>query len=598
MPFRANRFLPRLEAAAQRREVGHTERVLAVARVVLVLAALGALALDPVEPVHFAPAAYLLTGLYLLYALLTLAWMNFHPRPSRAFQVGLQAVDIFWPALLSVFTWDLGGVFFLFYLFVLLEAAYRWGLRETLATALAMATLVLAQGFLPLRGAVPPPFLSDASPWALFMMRGPYLLILGYLAGYMGEREKVPRWMAMVRGRALAEVQAQTSLRGAMQVMLGTACKLAGAGRAMVVAEEVGTRRAFLWDAKPATQGDAGLKVTSYELDAAQKECYRFEPPGHAWHVICPKEPCDPAGSLDLLALDEEGERLRGSSWTLPQALLAAHPFRSLLGLTTSYGSSWSGQVLLFDPDLGSGRRLALQFFQELVRRASPVVYGIFVARRLRSRAGAVERARVARELHDGVIQSLIALEMQMDVLRRRPEVQGTDWGRELGDIQLLLRVEVLSLRELMQQMRPLDLGPKQLLEFLAFTVDKFRRETSIAASFVSPLEEVHLPSSVCSEVARIVQEALANIRKHSQARHVVVRLEATDGAWRLVVDDDGRGFDFSGRLTHAELDAARKGPLVIKERVRSIGGELTVESLPGRGARLEITLPHKTHEQ
>jgi signal transduction histidine kinase len=110
-------------------------------------------------------------------------------------------------------------------------------------------------------------------------------------------------------------------------------------------------------------------------------------------------------------------------------------------------------------------------------------------------------------------------------------------------------------------------------------------------------LEDVRLPPPVCSEVGRIVQEALVNVRRHSGAHNVVVRFESAEGGWKLVVDDDGRGFDFSGRLTHAELDAARKGPLVIKERVRTIGGELTVDSLPGRGARLEITLPHKHHE-
>ena len=102
----------------------------------------------------------------------------------------------------------------------------------------------------------------------------------------------------------------------------------------------------------------------------------------------------------------------------------------------------------------------------------------------------------------------------------------------------------------------------------------------------------MRLPPRVCRELARIVQEALVNVRKHSSARNVLVRFGWEDGHWRLVVDDDGRGFPFSGRLTQADLDSARRGPLVIKERVRSIGGQLTVESTPGGGARLEITLP------
>jgi signal transduction histidine kinase len=96
----------------------------------------------------------------------------------------------------------------------------------------------------------------------------------------------------------------------------------------------------------------------------------------------------------------------------------------------------------------------------------------------------------------------------------------------------------------------------------------------------------------VCRELARIVQEALVNVRKHSQAAHVVVRFASHDGRWKLVVDDDGRGFPFAGRFDLAQLDADRRGPLVIKERVRTLGGEITIESTPGRGSRLEITLP------
>jgi signal transduction histidine kinase len=83
-------------------------------------------------------------------------------------------------------------------------------------------------------------------------------------------------------------------------------------------------------------------------------------------------------------------------------------------------------------------------------------------------------------------------------------------------------------------------------------------------------------------------------VRKHSGAANVILRLSLEGGAGRLVVDDDGRGFDFSGRLSQEELDAARKGPVIIKERVRAIGGELSIESAPGRGARLEITFPHE----
>jgi len=88
------------------------------------------------------------------------------------------------------------------------------------------------------------------------------------------------------------------------------------------------------------------------------------------------------------------------------------------------------------------------------------------------------------------------------------------------------------------------------------------------------------------------------NIRKHSGAHTVVVRFGRENGSWKLLVEDDGRGFGFTGRRSLEELEAASIGPRVIRERVRSVGGELAVESIPGWGARLEISLPLGAHER
>jgi len=140
------------------------------------------------------------------------------------------------------------------------------------------------------------------------------------------------------------------------------------------------------------------------------------------------------------------------------------------------------------------------------------------------------------------------------------------------------------------------DLDSRQLLRALADMVEQFRRRTGISARFASDTQDVALPPRVCREVARIVQEALVNVRKHSNAQSVWVRFGRENGSWTLQINDDGRGFDFSGHLSHAELDAIRQGPRVIKERVRSIGGQLAVDSLPGLGARLEITLPRHAY--
>ena len=142
--------------------------------------------------------------------------------------------------------------------------------------------------------------------------------------------------------------------------------------------------------------------------------------------------------------------------------------------------------------------------------------------------------------------------------------------------------------------MKSIDVDARKLPSFVNDTVERFQRETGISARFVFDLEPTGMPARTCRELTRIVQEALVNVRKHSKARQVVVRLSTDHNHWKLIIEDDGRGFDFSGRLSQAQLDEARKGPVVIKERVRLIDGELTIESNPGQGSRLEVTVPHE----
>jgi signal transduction histidine kinase len=85
-----------------------------------------------------------------------------------------------------------------------------------------------------------------------------------------------------------------------------------------------------------------------------------------------------------------------------------------------------------------------------------------------------------------------------------------------------------------------------------------------MTTTFVSEVEEVDLPPYVCRELARIVGEALMNARKHSRATEVKVSLAPLDGGWQILIDDNGRGFDFTGRLSHEEMAERRTGPAIL----------------------------------
>src|SRR5208337_3642811 len=185
-----------------------------------------------------------------------------------------------------------------------------------------------------------------------------------------------------------------------------------------------------------------------------------------------------------LIGLDADGRRITLDHAERFERLARKHAFQSMVMVSFVLGREWMGRLFLLDPALTGETEEELRFLLELARQAGPAVHNVLLLRRLRLRAGAVERARFARELHDGAVQSLIAVEMQVDVLRRQSAERPELAAAELGRIQTLLREEVLKLRELMQQLKTLDVDSKRLVAVLADTVERFQRETGIAAQF------------------------------------------------------------------------------------------------------------------
>jgi signal transduction histidine kinase len=143
-----------------------------------------------------------------------------------------------------------------------------------------------------------------------------------------------------------------------------------------------------------------------------------------------------------------------------------------------------------------------------------------------------------------------------------------------------------------MEGIRVDEVASGDLASHLSDVVDRFGRYTGIAARFVSGGHPAGLSPHARRQMASIVHEALVNIRKHSGAKRVLVRSDVVGDLWRVSIEDDGRGFPFAGRLTQEELDQQRQGPRTIGERARIIGGQLIVESKPGAGAKVEVTMP------
>ncbi len=155
-----------------------------------------------------------------------------------------------------------------------------------------------------------------------------------------------------------------------------------------------------------------------------------------------------------------------------------------------------------------------------------------------------------------------------------------------------LVQQESDELRRMVTDLRPLRVESADMRELMVGFAERFRNEYGLAVDLFIEDRNLRLPDRLCRELFQIYRESLHNVKKHANASHVVVKLEQDESKVFLVVDDNGLGFSFSGRYTSEELDRLRLGPISIKERTRSVGGTLTVESNPGHGARLTIEIP------
>jgi len=563
------------------------ERILAAARAVLAISSLVALYFDPAQPSRYATLAYVLLVLYSVYSCGLSVLLRFRTEVSAQFSLGVHAADVVWPAVISLFTDGPNSPFFLYFIFALLAAAFRWGMRGALLTA-AMATgtlLVETIGldYGPLAGVIGTQF--DANG---LIMRAVYLAIFGFLIGYLAETIKQRRAEALNISRLCAMARVDAGLKGTLHAVLPELLKLFRGHTLLLLTSETETNRGYLWRAE-ALDKMGETVFTSRQLDSAEAQGYLFPLPadwaGAVWRG---------GNRMSAILIDAGGARIRHAKCYLPKEFPAQRHFNRLLMSTVSVSPAVSARLFVLDPKIGWSSETQLRIFRNLVNQVAPAVYNVYLLRRLRSRATAVERARVARDLHDGVVQSLHAIGFRLYALRTQAAIDPVERDRELLDIQQLVQDEAANVRTLIQQLKPLDFDPRHLVDFLAGMIERYRSDTGIAAKFVCDLRDVAFPPHVCREVAGIVQEALVNVARHSGATNVLVRLGAQEGYWVLTVDDDGRGFEFCGRFSHSELEHAHQGPLVIHERVRAVGGELSIDTRPGRGARLEIKIPQQ----
>jgi two-component system NarL family sensor kinase len=199
--------------------------------------------------------------------------------------------------------------------------------------------------------------------------------------------------------------------------------------------------------------------------------------------------------------------------------------------------------------------------------------------------ARAEERARLAREIHDTLAQDLTAIALHIEGGMNQLERDPPRARERLEQALALSRASLEEARRSVLDLRTLPLAGKSLVEALGATGRAFTSETGIRVD-VHADGDLRLPLRIEAELFRIVQEALANVRRHARATEVTITVRTRAAQVRLVVRDDGQGFDAAAR------HEGRFGVLGMRERARLLGGTLRIEGRAGRGTTVRMAVP------
>jgi len=550
--------------AAERR---HLERQITYARPILMVLALVDLLEQP--PAGRGPHAVLFVTAYLCVSLVlaviqNLQWIG-EVRLPLLFD--LAALAAFLLLTLSVVA------FWFLYLFVALAVGIRWRMRSSviLAGVVTFALLVRTAMHGPLAW-------ENVLSW-IALSTGTFGAGVG--VSFLGNRQR----------RHVAEQEFLTQLTGLLDVDRGMAESLRlilnelvrafDCDEAILAFRDSELDRIFVWRLRAGDQS----RLSPENLPVTRSDGFLLDHPDASvcWNQL------DGAG--DGFGWNRKDGRPLKDLPRLPGPMRQELGWKSVLGVTLDVAGQPVGRVML-----GSAHRRLLrqdlQWFERIVRHLGSPLQNLFVLRHIRARAIEGERSRISREIHDGILQTLLSVDIQLEVLRRKVP-SGTEQAiNGLSSLQQTVRNETEELRRMVTDMRPLRVQSADLVDLMRGFAERFRNESTLALDLLIDSAELQLPDRICRDLFQIYRESLHNVKKHAHASHVVVKLWQNESQVVLVVDDNGEGFSFAGRFTGDELDRLRLGPISIKERTRSLGGVLTVESTPGHGSRLTVEVP------
>lgn len=539
------------------------ERVIATMRVVLAVLAILSTYIDPVETTHYVVVTYTVLTLHLTYSSL-LCVQTIQQRPWLSATLTYW-VDMGWYILLIGVSKGTNSIFVLFLFFTILVASFQWGFRSGLRVTVVAAVLFTCVGFA--MAPAEPEFELNS-----FLLRPTSLLVLGYMIACWGGAETTLRR----RLALLKDINLLSNPRFGVDRMLGTLLERL---RDFYAAE-----LCLLVMTEPQTGGHS-LRRVSRQNPATDGRVARLAPEVSQLLLAIPTTHALVCGSAPRVWgwFGERGRvqayevvtglRLPTSSSTLP-AMLASE---AALTIPVRYRDDTVGRLYLTAEQRRTFDVSDIDFLLQVFHHTMPTIDNIRLVDRLASDAAEAERQRIARDLHDSIIQPYIGFQMglaaiQQKLLLRQPEVE--------NDVERLLALTTAGLMELRHYMG--DLKEPSGQEHRATSAGLVPAVRRFAAKFVEATgilvqveAETTLPVNdrLAAEVFQMVAEGLSNVRRHTQSACAWVHLACDND--HLIV---GIANDLAGGRAPTPFT-----PRSITARAEALGGKAMV-TCPSEG--------------
>ncbi len=546
-----------------------TERVIATARVALAFAGFFAVWLDPTEPARHEDIAY---GVLLSYAVYAVAVAIFVWQTEVPARLGplTHVADLIAFALFIYFSHGPNSPFFTFMLFALLAGSLRWQWRGALWTATGAMAFFLAIGIYTAN------VQHEAFELNRFIIRCVILVVVAVLLGYFGSYER--RVRTDIQKLSATPPARDAGLEGLLEALLAWAAETTGSRRALIAWEEPEEPwlNLGLWD--------QALRYSRERPDAFQPLV--AEPFSHAGFL------CQVAGEQNpviLVAKAKGSNRWHGDP--VNPDLVRRFSIASHLSFPLN-SESFGGRLFLLDKPGMTSDDLVLGDL--VARHISNRLDHFYLQQQLKQSALLEERMRVARDIHDGALQALAGVALEIETLLREPAKDNKATRARLLELQQSLVAEQRNLRNLVEQLRARDAGTVPLSGSLTEGIEALGRQLARRRSLKvewSPEGLESIPSKLSSDVYFLLQEALNNAARHAGASVARIGIEPDAESVTITVGDNGHGFPFKGHYDHATLAALHVGPATLKERVASLGGRLSVDSTES-GTKITMTLP------